>query len=202
MKPILMSGPLVRATLEGRKTQTRRVIRPQPPIWWKMRWPPFEGDEIVGMHHTGESYKLKCPYSKPGDILWVRETWNEFPAFKGVHYAADDYFEGIGEFDDPDHIKPQDVRWKPSIHMPKAFCRLFLRVKDIWVEGVQDITVDDIMAEGAWNPAHSCDEDYREVYEAWVDLWDSINEKRGYGWDVNPWVWVVEYSMIDKPLDT
>jgi len=178
--PILFSGEEVRAYLDGRKTQARRVIRPQP----------------VDVGGTG--LYIQCPYGQPGDRLWVRETWavssgfDSYPpriltsAASGPQIA----YEAGGGFE----FHPGERgRWRRSIHMPRWASRLTPDVTAVRVEQVQEITPEDICGEGVWNPAHSVDEDCSQVHEAWVDVWDKINAKRGYGWDANPWIWVIEF---------
>jgi len=199
-RPILFSTEMVRAILDGRKTITRRVIKPQPPLSrfgissWEVS--VFDADK----RHI-------CPYGKPGTILWVRETWckhtdihdNSFeePLIAGYYYKADapKYWVDDREI----------VKWRPSIHMPKEAARLFLKVTNVRVERLQDITQEDIISEGLW----SYSQEFREEICKWRDcasaiqetrvkyfknLWDSIYAKRGYGWDTNPWLWVVEFE--------
>ena len=122
-RPILFSGPMVRAILQGRKTQTRRIVKP--------RRCPNTGCELACCEIAGERgehlYQL-CPYGQPGDRLWVRETWNAFDGWAGYFYAADDHSFGIGADDDPDHIPEHAIRWRPSIHMPRAASRITLEI--------------------------------------------------------------------------
>ena len=177
--PIIFSGPMVRAILEGRKTQTRRVMRPKPTE-------PF-------LPFTAE---CPCPYGHPGDRLWVRETWRvngnkhdyAIASRDDVFYRADEsYNEGVG--------------WKPSIHMPRMFSRLPLEVTGVRVERVQDISYADCVAEGIVDVARA-EKRTRRVGEAPIEqfaaLWDSINAKRGYSWESNPWVWVVEFKIAKR----
>lgn len=182
-RPILFSGSMVRAILEGRKTQTRRIIKPQPI--------PYSGagDSKRKGHPwmpIGGVFKQswRCPYGKPGDRLWVRETW----AYEGtdgssvlpIQYRADrsDWLECS--------------KWKPSIYMHRAASRIDLEITGIRAEQIQEITEDDAKAEGV-EPYAPDDGRYGAGYKS---LWDSIN---GVGsWDVNPWVWVVEFRRV-KP---
>ena len=126
-----------------------------------------------------DGYYVICPYGKPGDELWVRETWNGTES-EGIAYRATD---------------PQmdGEPWKPSIFMPRWASRLQLVIKDVRVERLQDISIDDIYAEGAysinWGRMPGSE------HKAFKALWDSINAKRGYGWETNPWVWVVEFEV-------
>lgn len=178
-RPILFSAPMVRALLAGTKTQTRRVCKlevrsgmPEPEMLSLLRC---------------------CPYGKPGDRLWVRETWNRFDGWEGYFYAADDHSFGIGADDDPDHIPEHALRWKPSIHMPRAASRITLEVTGVRVERLQEISEADAKAEGAamHNSPAAMLTGYRTGYRL---LWDSIN---GPGsWDANSWVWVVEFRRV------
>lgn len=177
MKPILFNTDMVRAILDGRKTVTRRVIKPQPegrPIRMTKDscWPGYfaiQGTEKV----------IRPPYY-PGDILWVRETWAEMPY--GFVYRADD--------ENPEGWEPDD-RWRPSIHMPREAARIFLRVTDVRVERLKEITFRDIGREGVKWWEDSC--------EKWVKTWNSTIKPADlpvYGWDANPWVWVIEFEKI------
>ena len=193
-RPILFNGEMVRAILDGRKTQTRRII-----TRWKIRgmdngYP--EGVVVVNesTHNletvpwTAETimHYLRCPYGVPGDRLWVRETWmpetEQGIPTGGIIWRASDN-KPMPDGDGP-------LRWKPSIHMPKSASRITLEVTGMQVEQVQDISEEDAYAEGidlAPTIPHPL---------VWFrDLWDSINVKRGFGWDVNPWVWVVTFNQ-------
>lgn len=183
-RPIIFGSEMVHAVLNGRKTQTRRVVKPQPPsrIYsdGNTRWSP---SGVWG----GKDWF--CPYGQPGDHLWVRETWGEFfldGAGECVVYRAD------GEID-MSHMA--FGRWRPSIHMPRWASRITLEVTGIRAERVQDITIRDILAEGI-DSSPSWDSD--DVIAAkWIELWDGINAKRGYSWDSNPWVWVIEFKAME-----
>ena len=204
-RPILFSTEMVQAILDERKTVTRRVMRPQPSEGWEpsdygtvhklvngvpdemkpIGWGPTSNDGL-------EAYK--SPYGKPGDLLYVRETWAEFSenfdCGIGCEYGCQHgkyIYRASGEWDD-------EVKWKPSIHLPKSASRIWLRVKDVRVERVQDISWYDIEQEGVdvvqgWDTIDV-------VFAKWIELWDSINSKRGFGWDVNPWVWAVLFDVI------
>lgn len=186
-RPILFNAPVVRAILDGGKTQTRRPMKKLP--WFDPagnRW--HIGDlEFNTEAEAMAALPLVSPYGQPGGRLWVRETWNKFDAWQGYFYAADDHPVGIGEADDPDHIEPHDIRWKPSIHMPRAASRITLEITSVRVERSNDCSEADAVAEG-W-PAD--DSDPRQWYAA---LWEQINGSES--WAVNPWVWVVEFRRI------
>jgi hypothetical protein len=165
-RPILFSGPMVRAILEGRKTQTRRIVKPQPLCIASGEW-------IM----NGSA----CKYGKPGDRLWVRETWwaprddvrGEYKR-EYIKYAAT--LDGMGQ-----------PTWKPSIHMPRWASRINLEVVSVRVERLQNISEEDARAEGIWQPNWPL---------SWRQLWESIN---GAGsWEANPWVWVVEFKRIER----
>lgn len=205
--PILFSGEMVRAILEGRKTQTRRVIKNVCP--WVTRVTNDGSEELpwafVGGNGEHAGYD-RCPYGAPGDRLWVRETWNlaRFSRDEFGHVDDVDYWEGPlskahpgqpwhviyrAECDDPD-----EETWRPSIFMPHWACRTLLEITNVRVERVQDITPDDAMAEGIMIGSLDSHGFRCELRPEFHQLWDSINAKRGYGWDVNPWVWVVEFK--------
>jgi hypothetical protein len=148
---------------------------------------------------------LPCPYGQPGDRLWVRETWNKFPPWEGYFYAADDHSFGIGECDDSDHIEPHNLRWKPSIHMPREASRLTLEITEVRVERLNEISEEDAKAEGiAYQDdakeigrgrlSHDGSVLYDTAREAFVKLWESIN---GPGsWALNPFVWVITFRRV------
>ena len=191
--PILMTGPLVRASIEGRKTETRRVIRafPEAPLAIydirdvAPRIVPTDGGRHHAVWRLGDlidtAVRPRCPYGVPGDLLYVRETWapNAGSGAARVLFRAD--YAEAAEYQRWDS-------WKPAIHMPKEVARLWLRVESIGVERVWDIDEASAKREGV-DPVRG---EYREGFRA---VWDKINAKRGYGWDVNPWVWVVRYSV-------
>ena len=202
-RPILFSGPMVQAILAGRKTQTRRVV--------KLRY----GADVVVTN--GQVWKparvdyagyVDCPYGQVGDRLWVRETWNRFEPWAGFFYAADDHSFGIGSDDDQDHIEPHNIKWKPSIHMPRAACRILLEITGVRVERLHEISEADARAEGVervvagvgWR--RYCDPDSEEVgvppcgdaRRSFRSLWKFINGDES--WNANPWVWVVEFKRV------
>lgn len=205
-KPILFSAPMVRAILDGRKTQTRRVVKPQPYVdaqgnacWNGTNF----GQDARGPHiqalasplPSSKTGRVRCPFGKPGDRLWVRETfqplfadgvenhwetdWKTGEGYK-ISYPATD---GVQEFIDLDDGLSDAC--KPSIHMPRWASRILLEITGVRVERLQDISHEDAMAEGmAWDDA---------IYD-YSRLWDQIN---GSGaWDANPWVWCVSFRRI------
>ena len=136
---------------------------------------------------------FKCPY-KPGDILWVRETWctHEDMADVFENQLRPGYYYKANEIGKEWVNDREIVKWRPSIFMPREAARLFLKVKTVRVERLQDITAHDAIREGMESvmPFDTVDE--------FKELWDNLNAKRGYGWDTNPWVWVYEFEKINK----
>jgi hypothetical protein len=196
---------MVRAILEGRKTQTRRVFKTQPEPDWhpEVGICAYEqedgepGPDFFGAGDEDECYP--CPYGEPGDRLWVRETWayfggDEYLYQKDRHatfYRATYESDRAGLHDSIGYIP--GGRWRPSIHMPRWASRLTLEILKVRVERVQDISEADAKAEGA-SLAVDCVEAAFSHQQAFMILWDKINAKRGFGWEVNPWVWVVEFK--------
>ncbi|MFY3459502.1 hypothetical protein [Achromobacter xylosoxidans] len=200
-RPILFSGPMVRAILAGNKTQTRRVAKP-------VRHPDlgnvYTPGALVLEREPQHVIDRACPYGQPGDRLWVRETWNRFEPWAGFYYAADYEAFGIGPDDDPDHIPDHEVRWKPSIHMPRAACRLVLEITGVRVERLQDISEADARAEGCpftWDgkqyepPPPEVDSWQGYGRASFSLLWSQINGPDS--WQANPWVWVVEFRRAE-----
>lgn len=187
--PILFSTPMVQAILAGRKTQTRRQIKPRSYITDIVDGIPYEMTE-------DDSQPIKCPYGEVGDVLWVRETFK-----KGDSLLLDDkdvrfyiFRDGSQLFTSGEYVQQneslQEKGWKPSIHMPKEAARIWLRITNIRVERLHDISNDDIQREGA------ADFGCTTHFLNWQTLWQSINGEQS--WDNNPWVWVVEFERIVK----
>ena len=185
-RPILMSAPMVCALIEGRKTQTRRVVALRefgPSDTLGYQW-HFRDRRGLWNDISTERLLELCPYGVPGDRLWVRETWH--------HEDASCFDPKCGQ---PTHIfyrvtepYPESIRWRPSIFMPRWASRITLEITDIRVQRVQEISPDDIVAEGI--PKHlNADTEY-------IRLWDSLNAKRGYSWASNPWVWAIGFKRV------
>lgn len=205
-RPILFSGEMVRQILAGQKTQTRRVMRPQPV------YPP----KYAGAHKWVWDYGEKpCPYGKPGDLLWVRETWRPAASIDAnfdakiaygrdhIYYRADQ--DGYGA-----------TKWRPSIFMPRWASRITLRITGVRVEQVQDISEEDAIAEGIehnWVGDEPCPLEYADEWrnyagdaedfpcysaiDSFRSLWDSINgQRQGCSWENNPWVWCIEFEVL------
>lgn len=195
MKPILFNTEMVRAILDGRKTCTRRVIKPQPDE--KHTYPlgfvtdSTEKKEMgcfgFGIDEYGGSIQYAKPPYQPGDILYVRETWKKAP--NGYYYYEDWQRDDIADV----------TKWKPSIHMPKEAARIWLKVTDVKVERLQEITEVQAQAEGCNSGLLTGACTARGQFE---DLWNSTIKKSDldrYGWEANPYVFVIEFVKIDKP---
>ena len=208
-RPIIFSAPMVRAILKGRKTQTRRVVKPLPS--WQVHsvcapalaaqpwdvWFHFPETERVGHMRT-------CPYGVPGDRLWVRETFcGAYSDDGGNSFECRD-LNGMQEVVfRADGVYPFPVRrWRPAIFMPRWASRITLEITDVRVQRVQEIGLEDCLAEGIDVPGRermlkigpinrACDEAHSQAH--FWQLWDSINAKRGFGWDTNPWVWAITF---------
>lgn len=203
-KPILFSGPMVRAILAGRKRMTRRVCRVQgfDNVERYERYPDGSYRAIVWSHD--ESGSVKCPYGGPGDRLWVRETWACVGVGQYAYRATDSHL-----FPNADGWSP---KWKPSIHMPRSISRLTLEVAAVRVERVQNITEEDAEAEGVRGMEREMaggtdklDPDsglehgmHCSPKLTFSFLWDHLNYDRGFGWYANPWVWVVEFEKVGR----
>lgn len=210
-KPILFSTLMVQAILEGRKTQTRRTngleeINKNPDDWYFTNCTASCADkkEFYFKHrfYEGDDCDLliPCPYGKVGDILWVREKHISMIDCETNEFAGYWYYADMPE----KFHKEYKRKWKPSIHMPKAACRLFLRIKDVRVERLQDITKADAWAEGVkeiekneayfdyMNEAGS----YATAKGSFFSLWKSINGDDSF--EANPWVWVIEFERVEK----
>ena len=203
MKPIIMSTEDVQGILDGRKTMARTPIKPQPEfaqvhVWdgkvlyegenrtwcWKQRVSPDCWNGIDWLEQF-------APY-RPGDVLYVRETWKVDASDydkDGYVYKADGSIEKY-----PNNL----LLWRSPISMPREAARLFLRVKDVRVERVQDISPEDCESEGYFE-AEPVEPRPRSWFSA---VWDARNAKRGYGWGSNPWVWVIAFECVEKGAES
>lgn len=216
--PILFSGEMVRAIIEGRKTQTRRVLKKQPIDILPMNVP----NEWVTLETRKPSHGsvIGCRFGVPGDRLWVRETfalerYEDEPAtpkdgrpirhqeFRSEwasdywlypHYCTDPAPDLCYE-DDPNDDGEPKCKWKPSIHMPRWASRITLEIVSVRVERVKSITPADAFAEGVRSTYLHQPPDWLDV-DRFKELWEKINAKRGYGWQANPWVWVIEFKRV------
>lgn len=182
-RPILFSGEMVSAILNGNKTQTRRIVKPQPQYIFgegkrsKFSW--RDGSYALFMYPENSTILLYCPYGKPGDKLWVRETFNR------TNPEGDD---GIYFYRSTDSDKYRDAVWKPSIFMPRKASRILLEVVSVRIERLNDIGEEDSFDEGMIS---FCGPTYRDAY---IGVWESIN---GHGsWQENPFVWVIKFKVV------
>ena len=210
IKPILFNTEMVRAIMDGRKSCTRRLVKPQPDEKHTFQL-GFVTDSTekkeVGCfgfgidEYSGSIQYVKPPY-QPGDILYVRETWERFECWncegdergncpKEPKKSVLDKTCGCYMYRATDEIS-RDAKWKPSIHMPKEAARIWLKVTNVRVERLQDMTDDDAEAEGCF--------DYTSTALGFPDVWDSTIKKSdldSYGWNANPWVWVIEFERCE-----
>ncbi len=189
-RPILFSGEMVRAILEGRKTQTRRVVKPQPCEMNVWHGAIYDGE--IDLNKTPCMEPKKSPYGVPGDRLWVRETFCTGSFYDCFQEDGVICYRATGG----NATESDCAAWRPSIHMPRRASRITLEVTGVRVERVQDISEDDAKAEGVslekWDS-------YRVAY---AELWSDLNAKRGFGWSVNPWVWVIEFRRMENAWQT
>lgn len=221
--PILFNGDMVRAILDGRKTMTRRVVKNQTPSWHLLSKDyDVEGMEYFIATSKPDSNSIKsilgaeqCPYGQVGDRLWVRESWatdaqvddvkpSDLSKGETIVYLADDTVRTTG------CRLISKGKNRPSTHMPRWASRILLEVTDVRVERLQDITEEDAKADGVafFDEVHNHQPMYMdyETDEFWLrtpkesfkSLWQSINKKRGYVWDANPWVWVVSFKVLEE----
>lgn len=206
-KPILFSGPMVKAILAGSKTQTRRAMKPQPLFFTGRKY--VVPDSAPKKFHDCDDIRECCPYGFPGDRLWVRETWGH--TGQGVWTIQDARMaSGNGKAVYRADGDAGVGGWFPSIHMPREFSRILLRVTDVRVQRLHDISETDAIAEGiSRNPHGNGDQwmDYPAGNSAagWLDprdsfrtLWDIINGADS--WRANPFVWAVSFT-VEKSAD-
>ena len=199
IKPILFNTEMVRAILDGRKGATRRIVKgfiPDDAVWGYTAFRPKGYISCRGTFADGygeKIFKLPC---ETGDILYVRETWKKAP--NGYYYYEDWQKDDIADV----------TKWKPSIHMPKEAARIWLKVTDVKIERLQDVTEDGAKAEGAIDNRgfiHSPENEYDRIHTArehFIRIWNSTIKKSNlnrYGWDASPWVWVIEFERCEKP---
>ena len=200
-RPMLFNTEMVQAILDGRKTQTRRLVKTTDGI------PLHSYSDVAAKRFL--SYRVSCNVKNPpcenGDILWVRETWHKDVGryMYQANYSNDEKFYRNG--------REVTLRWHPSIHMPREAARIFLRVKDVRVERLQEITEEQAVKEGCaagrieitcgpWGVEDDPDEwtaveDFRRAWNDTIKIADFDK----YGWDANPWVWVIEFERCEKP---
>ena len=204
-----MSAPMVRAILEGRKTQTRRVMNPQPKEWAVNS----SGSRPI-IWKNDKPVDVECPYGQPGDRLWVRETFRLTTGDDCACYEPCQCKSGVPVY--YASCADDECKWKPSIFMPRWASRITLEIVEVRVQRVQEISHKDAISEGCPDAgdisAKTWDESgiSRRVFEdsqnrrntifgakaEYSILWDSINSKRGFGWDKNPWVWAITFKRL------
>ena len=207
IKPILFNAEMVRVILDERKTCARRICkdaneRTVPDMeFYNADRRTYAVHNFADKEHMEQlsTAERTCPIC-PGDILYVRETWKKAP--NGYYYYEDWQRNDIADI----------TKWKPSIHMPKEAARIWLKVTNVRVERLQDIDEDGAVKEGIpWSECRNCKapfgcdacagEGYDEI-DAFAELWDSTIKKIDldfYGWNANPWVWVIEFERCEKP---
>ena len=204
--PILFNTEMVRAILDGRKTVTRRICKDANEFtvpdmsFFDAEKRTYAVHNYADAEHTDKLSVAErtCPICL-GDILYVRETWQHLYELDGneqiiegtekYYYAATDIIP-FDTYVDSSGITHDKTPWRPSIHMPKEAARIFLKVRDVRVERLQDIDDDGVVAEGL------------KIGGPFDELWDSTIKKADidrYGWKTNPWVWVIEFEQCEKP---
>jgi hypothetical protein len=214
-KPILFSTPMIQAILEGRKTQTRRIVKPQPKqeldfFGWELH--PKKLQVAFGTGNKVDSFH-KFPFGQVGDVLWVRETFRiKHPwgheAFGYYEYKTYNY----QQIKAPDSsVFQSSPKWKPSIFMPKDAARIWLKITNIKIERLHDISEKDAILEGVekefsilfnewrFKDYYNVKSDWRSAVSSFQSLWANINGINS--WDDNPFVWVIEFERIEKPSE-
>ena len=202
-KPILFSGEMIRAILDGSKTQTRRVIKLRDGTLPQDEEMPSEYRDGIPVNYVmgfSKSYpywqERRCPYGDTGDHLWVRETWQAQNNHGQWWHEVPKEGRELHNWSIIDHATNKahnPPKWIPSIFMPRWASRITLEVTAVRVERLREINEEDAVFEGieAKEPNHVVSARYR-----FAQLWDSINAKRGYEWEINPLVWVVDFKMV------
>lgn len=225
MKPILFNTEMVRAILEGRKTATRRVVKPQPGSNGMVKM--SDQSCYPGYWAEVDSERVIKPLYQSGDVLYVRETWQFIPCIDCRIYENGRCNDLPVTYDDGDSVgegcfvyradypETDRISWRPSIHMPREAARIFLRVTDVRVERLQAITAEGALDEGANvkfpepKPSY-ISLAYTEMRlkpaarQSFANIWDSTiksADKRIYGWEANPWVWVIEFERVEAGKD-
>jgi len=228
-RPILFSGPMVRALLERRKSQTRRVLKPQPLQYTQARGTDNEHQRVsIEGRGCGWDGPLKalddddafifyaCIGYAPGDLLYVREAWHAEAGYdsdppREIPFdACCTLYTADGRWSDYDFMNGAG-RARAGMHMPRWASRLTLRVTEVRVQRLQEISEEDAQAEGADFDSEPCDHARRTCAEigcagpgyrgGFAELWQSLNAERGFGWDVNPWVVAVSFDVIPENID-
>lgn len=214
IKPILFNQEMVKAILEGKKTVTRRLVKPQPICYGpNITFKPHSNDFFLSAEkgwircrecgndpeYSNEGTNISHHYDQPyqtGDILWVRETWSEGYEDGTYIYKASDKLADL-----PTFKESSKLIYHPSIHMPKEAARIFLKVTDVRVERLQDITEEQARKEGCYyGPLfEGGNDDEIAARSQFVRLWNSTVKNDLQKWHANPWVWVIEFERCEKP---
>lgn len=199
MKPIYFSADDVRAILDGNMTATRLVVKPQPESKDDIIYRRFLDWYISPDDDSRPECKIKSPYQN-GDVLYVRETWGKYTPDPEKCYPAL-YFKAS------EIVPPSGIKWRSPSTMPKAHARLFLHIKNVRAERLQDIDYEGCKAYGIWDDYKASSEKSHEFLmkvayvKTFAELWDNALKKAArvrYGWRANPWVWVIEFERIEK----
>lgn len=202
-RPMIFNAEMVRAILDGRKTQTRRLVNPEPDSPQLLEARTAESGCVYAIHanrsnvHQGR-FRWDCPFGKPGDRIWVRETWARYNIDQDSHDMA---YRATTPED-----WPEEGRWRPSIHMPRWASRITLEITGVRVERLQSISDEDVDAEGfagdyptsalpALFPGEPSDWSHLSMRDCYGVLWKSIYGEES--WQSNPWVWVIEFKRIE-----
>ncbi len=204
MRSIICNAQSIQGILDESKTATRRVINPQPQSqgikeygeaweWHRSKKDWFAGATLEQVR-SPIGLRKYSPYGLPGDKLWVRESFTKFgyKSFKWLLNTQNWIYKASATDWDLEMLKMNNRKWTSPLFMPRIASRITLKIEEVRVERVQDITYDDIRTEGIMKKINWVSTDMRNAF---IDLWDSINLKRGYGWDTNPWVWVIIFSL-------
>lgn len=197
-KPILFSTEMVQALLEGRKAVTRRDPFQMPPDYTILKGLYRDGKRrLCAIFRADDDPTTEAVYARYdiGDILWVRETWCESLGQAGIYF----YRAYAGPKDEMKEYAHSFNRWRPNIHMPREAARIFLRVTGVRVERLRDMVLGDVLMEGITEA-----DTYESTWDRWHQTWNSTIKPKdlgSYGWEANPWVWVISFERIDKPTD-
>jgi hypothetical protein len=225
---MIFTGESIRAILNGKKTQTRRVIKPQPleswmtngtsasgnPVDWSRYYKTVRGQtrKNLWIMHPTENKEITCPHGGPGDRLWIREAFAHLADLKtkdpGTAALMSRAFFRADHPTGLSHDDATDLKWRSPLFLPRELCRITLQITNIRVERIRDINEADAIAEGVRQlrdgsgtyagregPGNLVTP-WPTAKEAFADLWDSINAKRGFSRDSNPWVWVISFRKI------
>ena len=184
---LIFKAPMVRAILEGRKTQTRRVAKPvKHPDLGNLYTP----GALLREHEPQHVINRACPYGQPGDRIYVRETFSQHPEWGQLAFRADGE-----EFEDADGWL-WEPKWMPSIHMPKDLARIWLEITGVRLERIQDISEADALAEGARFELASIDSVRIGATASFLSGFRNIWESTGGDWAANPWVWAIDFKVL------